>query len=108
MAKIVYTDIPSLIENAHMQVRTSDGVATNYTITPNSGYVLHDKNYDDPVLDEQGNETGEFIPCYRTSTASVGADYDFTVNEREFYTVLRNAVPEDQIFGSIGSKPEIA
>ena len=107
MADIFYTDvIPSLIENTSMKLRTSDGKPTNYTITPNSGYVLHDKGYDEPVFDEEGNETGEFILGYRTSTASVGASYNFVINEREFYTVLASTVPEDQIFGTV-VKPDV-
>lgn len=104
-----YTEIvnPSLIENTSMlKVFTDEGVHRNYRITPNPGYVLHDKGLDYVVTDEEGNETGEVILGFRTSTASVHANYDFAVNEREFYTVLANTVPEDQIFGT-ASKPEI-
>lgn len=107
MAEIMYTDVvPSLIENTSMKLRTSDGIPTHYTITPNSGYVLHDKGMDEPVLDDEGNETGEIVLGYRTSTASVGASYDWTENPREFYAVLASTVPENQIFG-VTNKPEV-
>lgn len=104
-----YTEIvnPSPIENATvLKVFSDNNVHRNYRITPNSGYVLHDKGYDVPIFDEEGNETGEFIPGYRRSTASVGASYDFAVNEREFFTVLASTVPEDQIF-AVGNTPEV-
>ena len=92
--------IPTLIENTTMIMALNDGVPLNYRITPNEGYVLHDKNYDEPVFDENGNETGEVILGYRTATAGCGANYDFEANLREFYAVLRTSVPEDQIFGN--------
>lgn len=104
-----YTEnlIPTLIENTTMlKVFNDNGNLRNYRITPNAGYVLHDKGLDNVIFDEEGNETGEIILGYRTSTASVGANYDFTVNEREFYAVLATTVPEDQIFGTV-VKPEI-
>ena len=105
-----YTEIvnPTLIENTTMlKVFTDEGVHRNYRITPNAGYVLHDKGMDTPIFDEEtGEPTGEVILGFRTSTASVGASYDFAVNEREFYAVLATTVPEDQIFGTT-TKPEI-
>ena len=103
-----YEDVtPTLIENTTMQKCFYNGEHTVYTITPNSGYVLHDKGMDEPVYDDDGNETGEVMLCYRRSTASCGANYDFSTNPREFYTVLESEVPADQIFGST-TKPEVS
>ena len=104
-----YEDLtPSMIENATMQkVTTENGVLIGYTITPNDGYVLHDKGMDEPVYDEEtGDPTGEVRLGYRRTTASCGANYDFVVNPREFYAVPENSVPADQIFG-ITTKPEV-
>lgn len=104
-----YTEVvePSLIENTTiLKVFTDEGVHRNYRITPNAGYVMHDKILDEFVLDEDGNETTEIRLGYRTSTAGVGANYDFTVNEREFFAVPINTVPADQIFGVPTPKPE--
>ena len=95
---------PTLIENTTMQVVFVDDRHYGYTITPNSGYVLHDKRYDEPVFDDNGNETGEVILGYRTSTASCPASYDFVANPWEFYAVPANSVPADQIFGT--TEPE--
>lgn len=92
---------PTLIENTSMKKVFRDGVHVQYDITPNEGYVLHDKNYDMPVFDEAtGMETGEIVLGYRVSTASVAARYDFEANLRELYAVLASDVPADQIFGT--------
>jgi hypothetical protein len=96
---ITKEDIATLIPNTSMQKVYRDGVFNTYYITPNEGYVLHDKAYDAPVYDDYGNETGEIILGYRTSQASCPASYDFTANPREFYAVLASSVPADQIFG---------
>ena len=103
----VYTNepvIPSLIENTTMQRNFRDGVATTYYITPNEGYVLHDKGMDDAVIDEETfEETGEVLLGFRRSTASCAANYDFVANPREFYAVPEDSVPEDRIFGGSGN-----
>ena len=104
---ITYEDvIPSLIENTVMQLALRDGTPSTYRITPIEGYVLHDKAYDYPLFDEEGNETGEIALGYRTSTAGCAATYDFETNPREFYTVLASSVPTDQIFGA-GNNHEV-
>ena len=79
---------PSLIENTSMQLNYINGVPTSYYITPNEGYMLHDKLYDQAEYDEETmSETGNIIKGYRRSTASCSADYDFTANPREFYII---------------------
>ena len=87
----VYTSeivVPSLIENTIMQKNFKDGVPTTYYITPVEGYVLHDKVYDSPAVDEVTyEETGEIILGYRRTTASCSVNYDFIENPREFYAV---------------------
>lgn len=71
-----------------------------YRITPKEGYVLHTKNFDIPVIDEEtGEETGATIPGYTPATISVGYNYNFEENPFEIYAVLRSEVPENQIFG---------
>lgn len=100
---------PTLIENTTMEKVFIDGVHKVYEITPNENYVLHDKDFDSPVYDEEtGEETGEVILGYRTYTASCSASYDFATNPREFYAVPENDVPADQIFGGGGGNVEIA
>ena len=89
---------PSLIENTTMYKKYIDGVHKVYSITPNEGYVLHDKVGDLIVEDEV---TGEEIVtlAYFRGTCTCGANYDFAANPREFYAVLESSVPADQIFG---------
>lgn len=100
--------IPTLIENTTMQKRLLDGVHRTYRITPNEGYVLHDKERDWYELDpETGMESEEVTLGYTTGTATCAANYDFTANPREFYAVPENSVPADQIFGGENNDHEI-
>ena len=100
--------IPTPIENATVKKAFLNGVHKTYTIAPNEGYVLHDKGFDTPILDEETlEETGEVILGYRTSTASCRYDYDFNVNPNEYYAVPINDVPADQIFGDVTPPVEV-
>lgn len=96
----------TLIANTTMQKMLSDGVHTGYEITPNEGYVLHDKGRD---WTEPNWETmeDELHLGYTRGSASCRVNYDFEANPREFYAVLESEVPADHIFGNVGNKPEI-
>lgn len=106
---------PTFIPNTTMQKRVEiddngneTGVIKSFRIAPVDGYVLHDNTYDTIVVDPvTGEETDEVILGYRTSTASCGANYDFTANPREFYAVPADSVPADQIFGGVTPDHEI-
>lgn len=99
MAQVTYEDVTPIIENTTMRMRLFDGVPSVYLITPIAGYVLHDNAFDTPAFDDEGNIVGIECLGYRTTTASCSVRYDFTVNERGFYTVPESEVPADQIFG---------
>lgn len=103
-----YEDMATLLENTTMQKVFINEVHKGYTITPNEGYVLHDKSYDSYAeYDEDGNGIGEKILGYRTSTASCSIA-QFNSNYYEFYAVPENSVPADQIFGTTEPDHEIA
>ena len=90
--------VPSLIENTTMQEILKDGILYGYFITPIEGYVLHDKNYDNEIVDFETDEpTGEVSLGYRTSKASVMGNYDFVVNTRELYAIPKEFIPEEQL-----------
>lgn len=95
---------PSPIDNATVCKLLADGVHRQYEITPNDGYVLHDKGRDwteiDPETEEEVLKLG-----FTAGDASCPATYDFVANPREFYAVLATTVPADQIFGG-GDEPE--
>lgn len=95
---VTYEDVnPTLIANTTMRKMFLDEVFKVYTINANEGYVLHDKNYDELVLDEETlEETGEIILGFRppSSTATVAANYNFTVNLRELYAILESDLHE--------------
>ena len=88
-----------------------DKFGTYYTITPNEGYVLHDKVYDYPEINESCIPTGKTILGYRSTTASVHINNDLSerkildengsevaaFTEREFFCKLKTEVPENQI-----------
>lgn len=113
------------IENTTMErVINSLGNHTQYAITPNENYVLHDKRLDDYNYDvETGEPIGEPIALgYYPTTRTVSVNYDFdnvvvgtdgntTVNkvgEYELYAILRSEVPADQIYSGGNNDHEIA
>lgn len=100
MARI---DVTPIIENTRMEAYyNSSNVLRTYFIYPNEGYVLHDTQYDEIVLDDHGNETGEVILGYLPypSFVTVMYNYDFVANPRELYCVPADTVPADQIFNN--------
>jgi hypothetical protein len=102
-----YEDVtPTLIANTTIQKGLLNGVHKIYLITPIDGYVLHDNRLATDI-DIEGNPIDPPTPGYTTATVTVAANYDFTANPNNIYAVLRNTVPEDQIFGG-GNDHEIA
>lgn len=90
--------IPTLIENTTMQKRLLNGEHRTYLIMPNKGYILHDARMDELVYDiETGEETGEIVKIYRTSTATCPANYDFVNNSLGFYAVPIDGIHADNI-----------
>jgi hypothetical protein len=64
-----------------------NGEKVNYIISPQKEYKLHEKNRDEAIFDEYGNETGEIKKGYTSGIVTVLANYDFEKNEREIYAV---------------------
>ena len=87
---IIYEDIiPSIIENTTMYKVVSNGIHRATRITPIEGYVLRDTELDTAVIDtETLMPTGEIVEGYYNGTRSVGANYDFYENQRQFRAVL--------------------
>lgn len=127
---ITYEPMESIVPNATMRKRFTDGEFRQYLIKPDSGYVMHDQGYDlpiyEPVYDEFGNwvdeiDTGRVQLGYRRTEGSVGYNYDWTPSEmldeagntvtaygsRQFYCKPIDEVPENQIFGITQPQPEI-
>ena len=88
------------IANTTQLEKLRDGILYVYEIAPVDGYVLHDNAMDYPATDENGNDTGEMVQVFTEGTCSCAANYDFVANPREFFTMLKNEVPTDQIHGS--------
>lgn len=98
---------PSLIENTTMSLSFIDGTPSSYSITPISGYVIHDKAADFEDVDP---DTGEVLAVnlgYKRGTVSCGARYDFIANPREFYAVPADSVPADNIFGGNNNNHDV-
>lgn len=78
----------------------TDGRLMSYVIAPVDGYVIHDKEYDEVVVDVETLEpTGEVRLGYTGGSISVGRNYNFEENSREIYAVPRSEVDENYIFG---------
>ena len=93
-----YEDIETKIPNTTMQKRILNDSEITYCITPNEGYLLHDKLYDEPVMDDATmEETGKVILGFRKSTATVPVNYDFELNTRQFYAILETEKPTEPV-----------
>lgn len=107
---------PTIIPNTTMEKGMLNGVHKVYRITPNEGYVLHDKVADEETLE------GGIIRRYGVGSASCGANYDFTPlfvtdehgntftaygAQREFYARLQSEVDGDNIYGVGDNNHEI-
>lgn len=80
--------IVTLIENTVVEVKKNiKGEIFAYKISPCEGYKLHAKHLDEPIFDDNGNETGGIKKGYTKAFATVEANYDFKENPREIYAV---------------------
>jgi hypothetical protein len=107
------------IANTTITERIINGKLLGYSIDPNEGYVLHDKNYDVEARDEVTHEpTGEILLGYLPYPAGsiCGYTYDFdntttidgytAYGSREFFARPQSEVPENQIF-TVGNDHEV-
>lgn len=88
---------PTPIENTTVVKAFVNGAHRQYEITPNDGYVLHNKVRD---WIQRNEETGEeILRCgYSSCMSSCPASYDFSENPNELYAVPADSVPAEQIF----------
>ena len=88
------SNTPTIANLTITPIYNSLGNHSQWLITPNEGYVMHDKMLDEEVTDPMTLEpTGEVVLGFYAGSSSVRYDYDFTANPREFYAVLRTEVP---------------
>lgn len=98
-----YYDVTPVYENTTMQARYVDDVIGHYRIYPASGYVLHDNEYD-----YHNEEDGFHTIGFTRGSATMGANYDFVANPREFYAIPENELPEfGEIFGGGNNDHEV-
>lgn len=79
---MAYIDVKPIIPNTTMQKYiNNDGVERTFRITPNEGYVLHDTQYDYPIIDKSTmQEIGTGLG-YVGAVVSVEIDYDFLTHK---------------------------
>lgn len=77
----------------------TNNVLRTYYIYPLEGYALHDNAYDEHVIDEYGNETGEVRQMFTTAFTTVPATYDFEANPDNIFAVPLSELDEDQLCG---------
>lgn len=106
---LIYETMETLIQNTTMEKMYINDVFRGYNVTPNEGYILHDKELDveeiDPVTYEP---TGAIKLGYYPIARSIGASYDFdnttvidgytAYGEREFFARPTSEVPADQTY----------
>lgn len=116
-----YIDVTPIIPNTTMQQYINlNGVASAYKITPNEGYVMHNKGRDFNAYDDFGNIIGR-KQGFTSAPTTCPITYDFTSFEmtcdngqtvtaygtKEYFVIPENEIPTDQIFGSVTPKPEV-
>lgn len=92
--------VEAIIPNTRMEAYyNASNVLRKYYIYPLEGYGLHHNGYDEPILDEEGNETGEVIQRFTTAFTTVVANYDFVANPNNIFTKLLSELDENQLCG---------
>lgn len=74
---IDYESMDTFIPNTTMEKMITDGRLNAYRITPDYGYVLHDRELDTPEVDEFGVPTGGTVLGYYPMRRTCAAGYDF-------------------------------
>ena len=100
------TPVTPIIPNTTMKAYyNSNNVLKRFYIYPVEGYALHDNAYDEPIRDEEGNETGEILQRFTTAYTTVAASYDFVANPDNIFAVPLSELDENQLCGG-DNEPE--
>ncbi len=101
--------VEAIIPNTRMEAYyNTSNILRKYYIYPLEGYGLHHNGYDEHILDEEGNETGEVIQRFTTAFTTVVANYDFEANPDNIFAVPLSELDENQLCGDTTKpKPEI-
>ena len=82
-------DIEPKFDNTTAKASYNGDDLIAYRIYPNEGYLLHTTSYDEPILDDEGNETGEVKKGYTEGFISLYHTYDFEKNPFDVYAIAR-------------------
>jgi hypothetical protein len=85
-------DIEPKFDNTTAKASYNGDDLMAYRIYPNEGYLLHTTSYDEPILDDEGNETGEVKKGYTEGFISLNKNYDFEANPFEVYAIAKGDV----------------
>jgi hypothetical protein len=92
--------VEAIIPNTRMEAYyNANNVLRVYYIYPLEGYGLHHNAYDEPILDEEGNPTGEVIQRFTTAFLTVPYNYDFEANPENIFTKPLSELDENQLCG---------
>lgn len=119
---MAWRDTTPVVPNTTMQIYTNtNGNDVAYKITPNDGYIMHNKNRDKVTYDGNGNVILS-TPGFTSAPTTCAITYDFTTSiitlengetvivygVNEYFTVLAEDLPEEGIiYGGTTPKPEI-
>ena len=82
-------DIEPKFDNTTAKASYNGDDLMAYRIYPEKGYLLHSTFSDEPILDDEGNETGEVKKGYTEGFISLNKNYDFEGNPFEVYAIAK-------------------
>ena len=85
-------DIEPKFDNTTAKASYNGDVLMAYRIYPNEGFLLHTTSYDELILDDEGNETGEVKKGYTEGFISLHHTYDFEANPFDVYAIAKGDV----------------
>ena len=92
----MYKEVEAKLENTIFEARIDENDnIISYLIRPAEGYRLHEVTLDEPVTDENDNDTNKVKLGYTKSYITASANYDFVKNNRKIYAKLDTE--EDEI-----------
>lgn len=82
----MYKEIEPKIENTIFEERVVDDKVLSYRVRPIDGYKLHEITLDSPLFENGIEVEGKIKLGYTKSYITIGANYNFSQNNRQIYT----------------------
>lgn len=80
-----HKDRKDLLPNITVRENYQDGELKFYELYPAKGYLLHIPSGDEPIIDDEGKETGEVVPYHTEGGNTELVGYDFEENPENYH-----------------------